>query len=743
MAPKSLKNTVLILVALLVLASGMTISQIVSIRYADILRQSAITEALGLARNLALDAADKVLTNDMVALQKILDGQNRSHEAVSYLFVEKDGQILAHTFSKGVPDGLALLNAPVDISTGRVKKIVSEKGVHFMDVAWPIYVGKAGILRLGFSEEPYRAKVAGLWWRVSLLTLVILAAALTLGHFLLLRLLRPLKNFVRQVEAIDEKALESVSVQNPGGFTEVSILASAFGGLLERLKDHTRKLVLAKEDLEAKNRQLDRTSGQLAMSLNINRQIAALPNLKDVCAVLIDRLSEIVSCTNLSILIFSCDSKTLCIYQREGAEPLTEDDCEPLFEALAGMDSPGLLDPGVFVGPLISAPGQAVEKALAFPLKNMEREVFGALLIACPDKCTCVQKEIDIIELVMSQASSVIYRALRHEEEIRELHARVDSLSGYCGILGKDPKMQVIYRLIEDVAPTDASVLIQGESGTGKELVARAIHDLSLRRDRPFVVINCPAYPSTLLESELFGYEKGAFTGAVKRKPGRFELADGGTVFLDEIAEIAPEAQAKLLRVIQTRKFERLGGSDSVEVNIRILAATNRNLIESVKNGAFREDLFFRLNVIPVLMPPLRERRNDIPFLARYFLQQFSQEQGKSITGFSSEAMRRLLKYHWPGNVRELENCVEHSVVLARGEMIGAADLPQMVMEKSVEEAQPGIQNSLVENEARIIRETLVESDWNKTRAADRLGISRSTLYEKMKKHRISKPLLQ
>ena len=222
-----------------------------------------------------------------------------------------------------------------------------------------------------------------------------------------------------------------------------------------------------------------------------------------------------------------------------------------------------------------------------------------------------------MLSLILDQAGGVIKRSVAHEEAILNLQQKLDSSSEFSGIFGKDLKMQMVYRLIEDIAATDATALIQGESGTGKELVAKAIHERSDRKDKPFVVINCSAYPETLIESELFGHERGAFTGALRQKAGRFEQADGGTVFLDEIGEVPPQAQVKLLRVLQTQRFERLGAEQTISVDVRILAATNKNLLEEVQKGRFREDLFYRLNVIPINLPPLRERRNDIPLLAR------------------------------------------------------------------------------------------------------------------------------
>jgi two-component system response regulator HydG len=356
------------------------------------------------------------------------------------------------------------------------------------------------------------------------------------------------------------------------------------------------------------------------------------------------------------------------------------------------------------------------------------------MLVACDAECHCVRNELDVVTITLHHAAGAIHRANLYEEELRALRLRVDADSGYAGIIGKDPKMQVIFRLIDDVAPTDATVLIQGESGTGKELVARAIHERSPRALKPFVVINCSAYPSTLLESELFGHEKGAFTGALRRKIGRFEQADGGTVFLDEIGEIDPAAQIKLLRVLQQQTIDRLGGEQSIRVNVRVLAATNKNLGEEVRLGRFREDLYYRLNVIPIDLPSLRERPKDIHLLARHFLTRFAREQAKPITAFRSEAMRKLIDNPWPGNVRELENTIEHAVVLAKGSEIELRDLPTALVEFEIPvEAKP-YNPTIVESEEKLIRDVLAACSGNKAEAARQLGISRSTLYEKMKK---------
>lgn len=339
--------------------------------------------------------------------------------------------------------------------------------------------------------------------------------------------------------------------------------------------------------------------------------------------------------------------------------------------------------------------------------------------------------------LVLTSLSAVQNAPL--PEYIKVMGQQEPKLEQFYQIVGKDIKMQVVYDLIREVANTNTTVFIQGESGTGKEIVARAIHKESHRKKGPFVVINCGAYPETLMESELFGHEKGAFTGAIRRKAGRFEQAHHGTVFLDEIGEISPAAQIKLLRVLQTRSLKRLGGEKIVYVDVRIVTATNKDLVQEVKNGNFREDLYYRLNVIPIMLPPLRKRNNDIPLLAKHFLQRFASEQGKKLKEFDSEAMRALMNYSWPGNVRELENCIEHASVLAKNNRIEVFDLPSPVI-NNTPGSRTAAYETLPENEKRLLISVLEESVWNKKLSAQRLGISRSTLYAKLKKHGIRNP---
>jgi two-component system NtrC family response regulator len=313
-------------------------------------------------------------------------------------------------------------------------------------------------------------------------------------------------------------------------------------------------------------------------------------------------------------------------------------------------------------------------------------------------------------------------------------------------IIGRGKAMQRVLEMVGKAAPTRSTVLVTGESGTGKELVAKAIHYASPRKNAPFVSVNCMALASGVLESELFGHEKGSFTGAVARKRGRFEMAHEGTIFLDEIGELSPELQVKLLRVLQERKFERVGGSEPVEVDIRILAATNRNLAEAVAAGTFREDLYYRLNVVHIQMPPLRERREDIPILASHFLERYSGENNKNFKGFSAEAMDYLTAYEWPGNVRQLQNVVERCVVLAGSDVVGVEDLPGEIRDeesqyKSAVDFLPvtiNLNETLEKIEAALIRRALARSNLVQVKAAEMLGISKSLLQYKLKKYKMT-----
>ncbi|MBI1998006.1 MAG: sigma-54-dependent Fis family transcriptional regulator [Deltaproteobacteria bacterium] len=321
-------------------------------------------------------------------------------------------------------------------------------------------------------------------------------------------------------------------------------------------------------------------------------------------------------------------------------------------------------------------------------------------------------------------------------EENRELREELKERHRIEGVIGESGQMLEVISLVQRVAPSEATVLIRGESGTGKELIAKAIHYASPRTARPLVRVNCAALPENLLESELFGHEKGAFTGAIAARKGRFELADGGTLFLDEIGDLPPHLQAKLLRVLQEREFERVGSSQTVKVNVRILSATHRDLDALLRSGQFREDLYYRLNVVTILLPPLRERRQDLAALMDHFLRLFAAKNGKTIRGFSQEARQSLLRYDYPGNVRELENLIERAVVLSRGDVIGGGDLP-LTLEASEEKSGHETQlTAAVEGlERRMIKEALARADGIQTRAAEFLGITERALRYKLKKY--------
>jgi len=325
--------------------------------------------------------------------------------------------------------------------------------------------------------------------------------------------------------------------------------------------------------------------------------------------------------------------------------------------------------------------------------------------------------------------------------EVKALRRQLRESGTFGSMIGNSPEMRKIYQVIEQSAPTGASVLITGESGTGKELVAQTIHQLSPRASFPFVAINCAAIPETLLESEIFGHEKGAFTGAADRRQGCFELADRGTLFLDEIGEMTPQTQVKLLRVLQERKFRRLGGRTEQSVDVRVLAATNSDPLEAVQKSKLREDLYYRLNVFAMRLPPLRERKEDLPLLVQSFINEFNQRNQKSIAGVDQQAVRMLEQYGWPGNVRELRNVIERATILAPGPFIEPKHLPSTLVEEPPAAHQPQVALApgitVEEAERRLIMMTLEHTRDNKTRAAEILGISLKTLHNKLNKLRL------
>jgi transcriptional regulator with PAS, ATPase and Fis domain len=346
---------------------------------------------------------------------------------------------------------------------------------------------------------------------------------------------------------------------------------------------------------------------------------------------------------------------------------------------------------------------------------------------------------LEKIEAVMERGLSLQRLAI----EVTDLHRRLDQRYGFPSLIGNSRGIVRVYDKIRQIAPTRATVLIQGETGTGKGLVAQTLHQNSPRRDALFVTLNCASLAEGVIESELFGHERGAFTGAVQTHKGRFEIADGGTLFLDEVSEMSPATQAKLLRVLEDREFERVGGARSIKVDVRLIAASNRDLEQCVSAGKFREDLFFRLKVVTLKLPPLRERKQDIPRLVEVFIREFNVEHDKSITGISRGAMDLLMQYHWPGNIRELKNTIEGMVVLSSsGRMLDVSDLPEHILDQARAERPDGdihirVGMTMEEIEKIAIEHTLRSVGYDKQKAAEILDIGLRTLYRKQKRYRL------
>ena len=501
-----------------------------------------------------------------------------------------------------------------------------------------------------------------------------------------------------------------------------------------KLKKYTHNL----EDLvRERTKELQRAQEQIKTFYEVSRYISENTSLKETIDFVLKKIKEMVNYDYALPLIFNSKKDN--------------------FISIEGYDSPNILGNWTqaysiasMTEPMDMERWRSNKLPLTEALKKFsyiasipivkEKEVMGSIILASYESESFSAQNMRFIYLMLSQTSGVIRRIILQDEQLERLHNQIKMLSGYGDIIGKDPKMQRIYQLILDIAPSNATVLIQGESGTGKELVARAIHMNSPRKDKPFVVVNCSAYPQTLIESELFGYEKGAFTGATQRKLGRFEIAHEGTIFLDEVSEIPLPSQVKILRFLQFQEFERLGGTETIKVNVRVIAATNKDLGEEVKKGNFREDLYYRLNVIPINLPPLRERKGDIPLLVEYFLKRLSTQSGKGIKELSPGAMQSLINYNWPGNVRELENVLEYAFVLTKGKIIEAKALPPALRSSGIIWSKDKIA-SLEDNEKKFLIEMLNEFNWNKLQVAKRLGISRSTLYAKLKKYNLKAPV--
>jgi DNA-binding NtrC family response regulator/HAMP domain-containing protein len=725
--PKTLKGTLILAIVALVVISVSAVTLLASHRYASSQEQLMAAQARNMGLTLANEITDLLLVNDLVAVQRKLEAYMENMPVMGYLFVLQEDRVMASTFEKGTPIGLIRANHTAENQEESLINIVSQDGEKFLDLAMPVFEGKAGVLRLGLSEKYLSMQLTNMWREIIFLGMAILIPALFIGLIMINRLTRPLAELAGAVKDIDPGHMEArIDVK---GRNEVADLAEAFNLMTGRIREYTGKL-------ENQTLELEKAHKKMQTTCEIARGVSALGNLPEIGQYLIERIKKIIPCPNYLLIIFGSDKQSLFLVAEDWNSQVRDLDLATMIESrMQGMGPVERFEnehvirsdhfPEDFSGGTIQA---------AIPIYH-DDTLCGVMLSSCQTGCDCDPESMDMISLVLSHSTGTIKRALNVEEEADRTPGKANEIPAFEGMVARHQKMQTLFRLIEDVAPTDATVLIQGESGTGKELVARAIHNKSLRAYKPFVVINCSAYPTTLLESELFGHEKGAFTGATRQRMGRFELADGGTVFLDEISEVEPSAQVKLLRVLQTQKFERLGGDKSIRVNVRILAATNKVLLDEVREGRFREDLYYRLDVVPVQLPPLRERGNDIALLTRFFLKNFAQEQSGKIEDISSSAMRALLDHDWPGNVRELENVMEQAVVLCKGKLITIENLPQRFHSKRSVKSR-----TINEQEKVLLLEALESCDWNKKMAAECLGIGRSTLYAKLKKHHIQDP---
>ena len=514
---------------------------------------------------------------------------------------------------------------------------------------------------------------------------------------------------------------------------------------------------------------LQRQNERLQLLLNLTSRITSNLDLREVLRAISANFREVMRCDGAGIWLPGEEPGKFKLYafdapvskgfaKEEVIITLAEDDparraFETMKPMVATVDEIGW--PGGGEGYRLAA-AESVKSACFIPLVNRGRAL-GDLMIVRLTEGTFTAEDVDFLSQAAGQIAIAIENALAYREisELKDklaqeklyLEEEIRSEMNFAEIVGKSSALRKVLKRVETVAPTDSTVLIYGETGAGKELVARAIHDLSPRKSKAFVKLNCAAIPTGLLESELFGHEKGAFTGAIAQRIGRFEVANGGTIFLDEIGEIPLELQTKLLRVLQEREFERLGSSRTLRTDARLIAATNRDLEAMVAEQKFRSDLFFRLNVFPIQVPPLRERHGDIPLLVRHFAQQFSKRMNKTIDTISSATMDALSRYRWPGNIRELQNVIERAVITSTGSVL-KVDVADLKISKSLSSASApgstngGLRDTLEETERQQILKALQQSNWvvaGPKGAAAKLGMKRSTLQLRMSKLGISR----
>jgi PAS domain S-box-containing protein len=511
-------------------------------------------------------------------------------------------------------------------------------------------------------------------------------------------------------------------------------------------RDVTSKRQMEKA-LAFRSKELQKTQHQLETLFELSRQVSD----KDSLSELIDFIQRITRqlFPNADLLLFFLDSENrgflpLADVHSDGVEPsqrvLQEIERSELvadfLQYLRTLKKHSIISPELTndIPSFLKVISKSYTNWFGLPISS-PHQCIGYSVLGSTNYLEYQRDDLHFLLTFFSQVAGYIRHLIVHQNEINHLREKVAEKTSHGKIIGQSDEMQSVYELIDLVAGSDATVLITGENGTGKELVAHAIHRQSHRRKGPFIAANCSAYSPTLLESELFGHEKGAFTGAIKRKMGRIERAKGGTLFLDEIGDIAAATQVLLLRFLQDHSFERVGGEETLEADVRVLAATNRDLYREVEEGRFRDDLYYRLNVISIHLPPLRDRIEDIPLLAKHFLGKYTLKEGKAIHSFSSGAMQLLMDHDWPGNVRQLENAISHAVILAQDSVVERRHLPQFLKQAPADPPS----TSLAENERRLILGVLQESNWNKHEAARRLKISRSTLYSKIRRYSLKK----
>jgi PAS domain S-box-containing protein len=511
---------------------------------------------------------------------------------------------------------------------------------------------------------------------------------------------------------------------------------------LERDVTDRRKM---EEALAFRSRELQKTQIQLEKLFEISRERTSKRSIPEIVNFLQGKIIETFADSDAVFLILDGDKNFLLL--EECPSRVTE----PLRRVLRRWAQYGLLpdfieylqtisEPHIItfadrtaVPPFLKVISSVYSSWFGLPI-FAKQNCIGFFVLGSHSHQSYSREDLHFFHALFAQVGCYMRYLVRHEVEKSYTGQELPGRTAHGEIIGQSKKMQEVYQLIDLVSGTDATVMITGENGTGKELVARSIHRQSKRNRGPFVVANCSAYSPTLLESELFGHEKGAFTGAIRRKKGRFELAQEGTLFLDEIGDIPPATQVLLLRFLQDHCFERVGGEVTIETDVRVLAATNKDLYREVQAGRFRDDLYYRLNVITIHLPLLRERKEDIPLLCQHFLNKYNLKEGKKVSRFSPDAMQALMDYEWPGNVRQLENAISHAVILAQGEIIRRRHLPRFLRDTD-EDVLP---TSLAETEKRLIQRVLKEANWNKHEAARRLRVSRSTLYSKIRRYSIS-----